>query len=40
LIRKFTVHRRHLVPAVTQDFRLDLKQVGLDGDDPAQPPQQ
>jgi hypothetical protein len=25
---------------VAQDFGLDLEQVGLDGDDPAQPPQQ
>ncbi len=35
-------HRRdrELAPAVAHDFGLDLKQIGLDGDDPAQPPQQ
>ncbi len=38
LIRKIAMHRRHLVPAVAQDFGLYLKQIGLDGDDPAQPP--
>jgi hypothetical protein len=37
---KVAVHCRHLVPAVAQDFSLDLEQIGLDGDDPAQPPQQ
>jgi hypothetical protein len=34
------VHRRHLVPAIAQDFGLDRKQISLDGDDPTQPPQQ
>jgi hypothetical protein len=36
-IRKVTEHRRHRVPAVAQDFGLDLKEIGLDGDDPTQP---
>jgi hypothetical protein len=34
------MHRRHLAPAVAQDFGLDLEEISLDGDDPAQPPQQ
>jgi hypothetical protein len=34
LIRKIAMHRRGRIPAVAQ------RQIGLDGDDPAQPPQQ
>jgi hypothetical protein len=35
VVRKFTVQRGHLVPAIAQDFGLDLKEISLDGDDPA-----
>jgi hypothetical protein len=31
---------RQVVPAVAQDFNLNPKEIGLEGDDPAQPPQQ
>jgi hypothetical protein len=38
-IWQLIMHRRRLIATVMQNFGLDLKQIGLDCDDPAQAPQ-